>query len=101
MCVHDEVMDENTPLDLFDPVDTWKHKTVENYTAKELQVEIFKNGECIYDTPALSEIRDYCKKEISHLWKEVTRFENPHRYYVDLSEKLWNIKHALLKRKGK
>ncbi|MBQ7897253.1 MAG: nicotinate phosphoribosyltransferase [Clostridia bacterium] len=100
MCVHDEVIDESVPLDLFDPVDTWKHKTVTGYTAKELQVEVFKNGECVYDTPSLSDIRGYCKEQISHLWEEVRRFENPHRYYVDLSEKLWNIKHQLLKSKG-
>lgn len=100
MCVHDEVIDESVPLDLFDPVDTWKHKTVTDYTAKELQVEVFKNGECVYVTPQLSEIRDYCKEQILHLWEEVRRFENPHRYYVDLSERLWNIKHDLLKSKG-
>lgn len=100
MCVHDEVIDESVSLDLFDPVDTWKRKTVTDYTVKELQVEVFKNGECVYVTPQLSEIRDYCKEQISHLWEEVRRFENPHRYYVDLSERLWNIKHDLLKSKG-
>ncbi len=100
MCVHDEVIDTNEPLDLFDPVDTWKHKKITNYTLRELQVEIFKNGECVYTSPALSEIRDYCKEQISRLWKEVRRFENPHRYYVDLSERLWNVKHDLLKSKG-
>ncbi|MBE6651606.1 MAG: nicotinate phosphoribosyltransferase [Ruminococcaceae bacterium] len=101
MCVHDEVIDENMPLDLFDPVDTWKHKTLADYELKELQIQIFKDGKCVYNKPTLSEIRDYCREQINLLWAEVRRFENPHRYYVDLSEKLWNIKHKLLKEKGK
>jgi len=99
--VHDEVIDENMPLDLFDPVDTWKHKTLADYELKELQIQIFKDGKCVYNKPTLSEIRDYCREQINLLWAEVRRFENPHRYYVDLSEKLWNIKHKLLKEKGK
>ena len=101
MCVHDEVIDKNMPLDLFDPVDTWKHKTVTDYELKEMQTQIFKDGKCVYNKPTLSEIRDYCREQIDLLWAEVRRFENPHRYYVDLSEKLWNIKHSLLKEKGR
>lgn len=100
MCVHDEVINENEPIDLFDPVDTWKHKEVTNCTIKELQVQIFKDGECVYAKPDLDEIRSYCKDQIDLLWAEVRRFENPHRYYVDLSQKLWDIKHKLLKEKG-
>lgn len=96
MCVHDEVIDESKPLVLFDPKETWKRKTVENFKAKELQVPIFKGGELVYDLPSVSEIRDYCKEQIMTLWDEVKRFENPHRYYVDLSQKLWDIKHDLL-----
>ena len=101
LCVYDETIDESEPLELFDPIETWKRKTVENYTAKELLVPIFVNGECVYKTPHISEIRDYCLAQVATLWEEVTRFENPHRYYVDLSEKLWNIKHELLVNRGK
>ena len=96
MCVHDEVIDPGEPLELFDPVQTWKRKVCTNYSIKELLVPIFKNGECVYESPALSEIRSYCKEQVMKLWDEVQRFENPHRYYVDLSEKLWNIKNDLL-----
>lgn len=96
MCVHDEVIDENEPLELFDPVETWKRKVCTNYTAKELLVPVFINGECVYESPSLPEIRAYCKEQVMKLWEEVQRFENPHRYYVDLSEKLWKIKNELL-----
>ncbi len=101
MCAYDEIINENEPLDLFDPVDTWKHKLVTDYTVKELQMPVFKNGKCVYDKPSIDEIRNYCKEQIELLWAEVRRFENPHRYYIDLSEKLWNIKHTLLKEKSK
>lgn len=96
MCVYDETIDETKPLELFDPVETWKRKTCTDYLAKELLVPIFRNGECVYDTPDIDEIRAYCKTQIMTLWDEVKRFENPHRYYVDLSQKLWDIKQNLL-----
>ena len=96
MCVYDETIDETKPLELFDPVETWKRKTCTDYLAKELLVPIFRNGECVYDTPDIDEIRAYCKAQIMTLWDEVKRFENPHRYYVDLSQKLWDIKQNLL-----
>ena len=96
MCVHDEVIDESKPLTLFDPKETWKKKVVENFTAKELQIPIFKNGELVYRLPDIHEIREYCRTQVMTLWDEVKRFENPHRYYVDLSQKLWDIKHELL-----
>ena len=101
LCVYDEVIDESQPLELFDPVQVWKTKTVTNYTAKELLVPIFKNGECVYESPSIHEIREYCKAQIMTLWDEVKRFENPHRYYVDLSRKLWDIKQELLMNRGK
>ncbi len=101
LCVHDEVLNENEPIELFDPVETWKKKTVTSYTLRELQVPIFKDGVCVYKKPHISEIRDYCLHEVGTLWDEVKRFENPHRYYVDLSPKLWNIKRDLLINKGK
>ena len=101
LCVYDETIDENSPLELFDPVQVWKTKTVTNFTAKELLVPVFKDGECVYESPSIHEIRDYCKAQIMTLWDEVKRFENPHRYYVDLSRKLWDIKQELLMNRGK
>ncbi len=101
MCVYDEVIDENKPIELFDPDYTWKRQTLENYTCRELLVPIFKNGECVYETPSLNEIRDHCAREVETMWESVTRFENPHAYYVDLSSKLWDIKHTLLSNGGK
>ena len=97
LCVHDEVVDDSKDLRIFDPEATWKQKTVYNFTAKELQVPIFKNGELVYKQPTLDEIRDYCRAQVDTLWDEVKRFDNPHTYYVDLSQKLWDIKYALLK----
>ena len=101
LCVYDEEIDESQPLELFDPVQTWKKKTVTDYTVRELLVPIFKNGECVYTLPDITDVQSYCKNEVDHLWDEVKRFENPHRYYVDLSKKLWDIKHRLLENGGK
>ncbi|MGN1307760.1 MAG: nicotinate phosphoribosyltransferase [Faecousia sp.] len=97
LCVHDETVDDTKDLLIFDPEATWKQKTVYNFTAKELQVPIFKNGELVYQLPTLPEIRDYCRAQVDTLWDEVKRFDNPHTYYVDLSKKLWDIKYDLLK----
>ena len=95
ICLHDEVIDNTKPHVIFDPVATWKQKTLTNFTVRELQVPIFKNGKRVYDSPSIDKIRDYCKREVNSLWDEVKRFENPHRYYVDLSQKLWDIKKEL------
>lgn len=96
LCLYDEVVDATKPRTIFDPNATWKTKTITNFTAKELQVPIFKNGECVYDSPNINEIADYCREQVSLLWDEVKRFENPHTYYVDLSKKLYEIKNILL-----
>ncbi len=101
LCVHDEVIDESQPLELFDPQHTWKRKTVTNYVARELLVPIFKDGECVYKSPDIKEIQQYCREQVETMWEEVLRFENPHRYYVDLSQKLWDIKMKLLADHGK
>lgn len=101
LTVYDEVIDESQPIELFDPIETWKRKTVTDYTLRQLLVPIFIGGECVYEAPHIADIQNYCLKEIGTLWEEVKRFENPHRYYVDLSEKLWNIKHGLLVNRGK
>ncbi|WP_286035088.1 nicotinate phosphoribosyltransferase [Megamonas hypermegale] len=95
ICLHDEFIDNTKPHIIFDPVATWKQKTLTNFTVRELQVPIFKNGKRVYDSPSIDKIRDYCKHEVDSLWDEVKRFENPHRYYVDLSQKLWDIKKEL------
>ena len=99
LTVHDEVIDTSAPLEIFNPAETWKRKTFEKYTLRELLVPIFKNGECVYESPDIRTIREYCLAEVATLWEEVRRFENPHRYYVDLSKKLWEIKRAMLEEK--
>ncbi len=101
LCVHDETVDDSKDMMIFDPENTWKTKTVYNFTARELQVPIFKNGELVYKCPSLQEIREYCIEQVDTLWDEVKRFDNPHTYYVDLSQKLWDIKYNLLKHNGK
>ena len=99
IAVYDEVVDETKPLELFDPRATWKRKTLTNFTARPLQVPIFQNGELVYRRPALQEIQTYCAQQVDTLWDEVKRFDNPHNYYVDLSQKLWDIKQELLRKK--
>lgn len=96
LCLFDEEVDETKPHTIFDPNATWKTKTITNFSAKELQVPVFKNGECVYASPSINEIADYCREQVSLLWDEVKRFENPHTYYVDLSKKLYEIKNILL-----
>lgn len=100
ICVHDEVIDPSQPLELFDPEATWKRKTVTDFTAVELLVPIFRGGKLVYQSPSITEMRAYCAAQIDLQWDEVKRFENPHNYYVDLSQKLWDIKHNLLKEAG-
>ena len=101
LCVHDETVDDSRDLEIFDPQATWKRKKVYNFTAKELLVPIFQGGELVYQLPALSEIQTYCAQQVDTLWDEVKRFDNPHTYYVDLSQKLWDIKDRLLHEGGK
>ncbi len=92
----DEVIDDSREYEIFDPDHTWKRKTLNNFTAVELQVPIFEKGKCVYKSPSLKEIRNYCEEQLDKIWDEVKRFENPHEYYVDLSQKLWDIKYKLL-----
>ena len=96
ICVYDEVIDDTQPLEIFDPHHTWKRKVLENFTATELLVPIFKNGVQVYELPTIEQIREHCREEIEGMWDEVRRFTNPHNYYVDLSEKLWQIKHDMI-----
>ena len=101
ICLYDEVIDESKPLEIFDPVATWKRKTFTDYTATELMVQIFKSGELVYEMPTLAQIRERCAAEIEGMWDEVRRFSNPHNYYVDLSEKLWTLKNEMLSKHRK
>ena len=96
LCVYDEVVDDKQPRTIFDPMATWKTKTLTDFTAKELLVPVFKGGECVYESPSIKEIAGYCAAQLDLLWDEVKRFENPHTYYVDLSKKLYVIKNILL-----
>ena len=96
LCVFDETVDDTKPLEIFDPVHTWKRKTLTDFTARELLVPVFKDGKQVYELPSIHEIKEHCKREIEFVWDEVLRFENPHNYYVDLSQKLWDIKNEML-----
>ena len=96
MCLHDETIDESKPIELFDPENTWKKKYFSKFTARSILEPIFAHGELVYKVPNIEEVRSYCADQMSHLWEEVKRFENPHRYYVDLSPKLWKIKNDML-----
>lgn len=101
LTVYDEVVDDSKDMTIFDPDATWKTKKVYNFTARELQVPVFKSGELVYKLPSLEEIRAYCLAQVDTLWDEVKRFDNPQTYYVDLSQKLWDIKYDLLKSNGR
>lgn len=94
--LHNEVIDDAEPYEMFDPEHIWKRKTVSDFYARPLLKRIFKKGELVYENPPLDVLREYCKMEIEGLWEEVKRFENPHAYYVDLSEKLWRMKNDML-----
>jgi len=95
--VEGEEIPGGEPYEIFDPIQTWKEKTLEDYTTRKLLVKIFDHGKLVYDVPDIDEIRAHCTKEIDSLWDSVKRFENPHRYYVDLSRKLWKIKDDILR----
>ncbi|MGI6751889.1 MAG: nicotinate phosphoribosyltransferase [Anaerovoracaceae bacterium] len=88
---------EGEPYTIFDPQFVWKRKTMTNFTVRELQVPIFERGKLVYDLPDIEAIRDYCQQQINTLWDEMLRFENPHKYYVDLSQKLWDMKTDLIR----
>lgn len=92
----DEDISNCKEYELFDPDYTWKKKTVSDFVARKLLVEIFKDGQQVYSFPSTEKIRNYCAEQIDTLWEEVVRFEYPHNYYVDLSQKLWNIKQSMI-----
>lgn len=96
LTLRDEIIDDTKPYVLFDEEHIWKRKTVENFRAVPLQKPLFKQGVCVHQTRDIEEIRSYCAAQIDTMWEEVLRFENPHRYYVDLSQPLWDEKQRLL-----
>lgn len=91
-----ENIDDTKPYTIFDPDNTWKKKELTNFNAVKLRKQIFSKGKCVYTSPSVKEIKSHCEQQLQTLWSEVTRFDNPHKYYVDLSKRLWDIKHALL-----
>lgn len=91
-----EKIPEGQDYEIFDPQITWKRKKISNFYAKNLRVQIFDKGKCVYRSPGIDEIRDYCKAQIDTLWDEILRFENPHEFYVDLSKALWEMKTKLI-----
>lgn len=102
ICLVDEKFDENEPLLLFDPAEPWKKTLMQpgTYTLREMMVPVFKNGKCVYTSPKVMDIREYCQQELSTLWDETRRLVNPHQIYVDLSQKLYDIKIELLDKMG-
>lgn len=94
--LHDEVIDENEPIEIFDPVFTWKKKRIKDYYIKELMVKIFDKGKLVYESPNVMDIKKIVQDETEKMWPEVLRFENPHNYYIDLSKNLWDLKQELL-----
>ena len=97
----DEQVETQHGITLFDPIETWKECTYVNCTARCLSTPIYENGKRVYQSPSLDDIKKFCKAQVNTLWDEVKRFENPHRYYVDLSQKLWDTRSALLKKLSK
>ena len=98
LTLRDEVIDSSKPYTIFDPTHTWKKRTLTDFEAEPILVPIFEKGKMVYSLPSIQEIRANCAEKTAMLWSEVTRFENPHPYYVDLSQKLWNIKMSLLEK---
>ena len=94
----DEVIDDSKEYEIFNPVHTWKKKLVSNFYAKKIQQPIFLNGKCVYESPTVLEIKDYCKQSVDSFWDEIKRFNNPQEYYVDLSPELWHLKNEMINR---
>lgn len=94
--LNDEPVPDGDDYGIFDPSAVWKRKKLNNFYAKNLRKQIFKNGELVYDMPTLEEIKKYCADQVNGMWDEMLRFENPQTYYVDLSPKLWDLKNQLL-----
>jgi nicotinate phosphoribosyltransferase len=98
ICVYDEEIDDSAPIEIFDPQFTWKRKILENVTAVPLLEPIFVGGKQVYSIPDIEESRRLCQSQLESMWNEVLRWENPHNYYVDLSQKLWDIKDSMIRK---
>ncbi len=96
-----EIIDDTKPYEIFDPDHTYKRKTLEHFSAVRLMEQIFDDGKCVYERPSADDIREYCSAQLETIWDEVKRFENPHKYYVDLSQMMWDKKNDLLMREYK
>ena len=96
-----EKIDSSEPYEIFSPNHTWKRKVVTNFVAKKLQEKIFEKGKQVYECPSVKKISEYRKEQVDSMWDEVTRFENPHTYYVDLSEELYQLRLDLLNKHSK
>ena len=91
-----ETISEDEPYEIFDPSAVWKRKKIENFYVKNLREQIFDKGECVYESPSVDEIRDYCSQQLDVMWDEMKRFENPQTYYVDLSYNLWRLNNKMI-----
>lgn len=94
----DEIINDSRPYEIFDPEHTYKKKLLTNFRAERIMKQIFADGECVYKSPSAEEIKQYCAAQLDTLWDELKRFEYPHKYYVDLSRKLWDKKNQLLEK---
>ena len=94
----EEHFDVTQDLILFDPDATWKKTKLAGgtYNMKELLIPVFQSGQCVYETPDVMEIQNYCKEQLNTLWEETRRLVNPQAVYVDLSDRLYEMKTALL-----
>lgn len=91
-----EIIDSSEPYTIFDPEQPYKKTVLTDFTAKKLRVQLFCKGKCVYKSPDIEEIKEYCRSQLELIWDEVKRFENPHEYYVDLSKPLWELKQKML-----
>ena len=94
--LYDETIPEDIEYEIFDPRAVWKRKKIINFYARDLRVQVFEKGKCVYDNPSIDDIKEYCSKELDSMWDEIKRFENPQTYYVDLSYDLWKLKNDML-----
>ena len=94
----EETFDETEDLLLFDSNATWKKTLLKGgtYEMKEILVPVFQNGQCVYESPTVMEIQAYCKAQLDTMWEESRRLVNPQEVYVDLSDKLYEMKKTLL-----
>ena len=94
--LYDETIPEDSEYEIFDPSAVWKRKKISNFYARDLRIQVFEKGKCVYDNPSIDDIKEYCSKELDSMWDEIKRFENPQTYYVDLSYNLWKLKNDML-----